>query len=86
VVGAGSIEQRSSRHARRSARVRAAGACGLAAGPCGLAAGANLATRTDRVVVGQYAIVDGASLKLRGMNRSPWSDETYDIANWYIEE
>jgi peptide/nickel transport system substrate-binding protein len=32
------------------------------------------------------AIVDGAIAKLKGLNRSPWSDETYNVADWYFEE
>ena len=32
------------------------------------------------------ARVDGMVNKLKGVNPSPWSEETYDIANWYFEE
>jgi len=32
------------------------------------------------------ARVDGMSKKLKGAVPSPWTDETYDIANWYMEE
>jgi len=30
--------------------------------------------------------VDGKSTRLKGNNPGPWTEETYDIADWYFED